>query len=110
MIFLSLDEFQAERFLKVAAETISPPHHQTSPSAVTEGGDTPMRHLSVTTVHHCPPILTAEKLQQQLETPSDGQVAPQWYQPPVMGKPVSLLLYGTALCAQERMPSVTPTT
>lgn len=50
MIFLSLDEFQAERFLKVAAETISPPYHQPSPSAVTEGGDmpdeTPKRHNS----------------------------------------------------------------
>lgn len=41
MIFLSLDEFQAEAFLKVAAETIPPPRHQASPTALTEGGDTP---------------------------------------------------------------------
>lgn len=40
-IFLPLHEFQAEVFLRVAAETIPPPHRWTSPVAVTEGGDTP---------------------------------------------------------------------
>lgn len=65
MLFLPPDEFQADAFLKVAEKNISPPEQQTSPAAITEGGDDPNEIVEChTSTPLCQPTITAGKLWQ----------------------------------------------